>query len=174
MVVFNHLHMKKRNKIIIGVVVVLLLASTVVLAVPGDLFQGRLQSSRPTLALFSSRGRVVSVVTTPVTSAVPSVVVSSVVSRRGIASRVPSVVVSPVASPVASAVMVDARTAASVDIRSLKELSVKILQTIAREDYINNRAKYALAEAEYYRNNPKAFKLSQEEINRILKLYRPF
>ena len=172
--------MKKSNKIIIGVIVVVLVASVAVLAGQSELFQGRIRMFRffktPIIAvdyskLYLYKGEVVSAVTSPVTSAVPSVVVSNVTSPSG-TSRVASVVVSPVASPVASAVAVDEKTASKVDIRKLKNLTEKILKSIADQDYRKNPKLFEKKAQEDYKKNPDEFTLNEKEKQSMIELYQ--
>jgi len=171
--------MKKSNKIIIGVIAVVLVASVAVLAGQSELFQGRLKffkgpSVTQTLdysRLFWYKGKIVSAVTSPVTSPVPSVVVSDVTSPGG-TSRVASVVTSPVASPVASAVAVDKSTASKVDTKKLKDLTERTLKSIAEQDYSKNPKSFEQKAKEDYSKNPSKFTLSKREKQSMIELYQ--
>ncbi len=167
--------MKKNNKIIIGIVAVLVVSS-LALASQSELFQGRFFFKKPAISqidfskLYSHKGRVVSAVASPMTSVVPSVVVSEVTSSAG-TSRVASVVVSGVTSSVASAVAVDKSTASSIDTKELENLTEKTLRNAAQEDYKKNKKKYESATRTYYKNNPGKFTLSEKEKDKLIELY---
>lgn len=169
--------MKKSNKIIIGVIAVVLVASVAVLAGQSKLFQGRMVKFSKTpitqidySRLYLFKGKIVSAVTSRVTSPVPSVVVSEVTSPAG-TSRVASVVTSPVASPIASAVAVDNTTSSRVDTKKLKELTESTLRSIEKEDYKKNPGLFTKKAQEDYKNNPGKFTLSEREKQTLIDLY---
>lgn len=154
--------MKKNQKILIGIIAIVLVVSVVVLAGKAELFQGRFFGIAKS-KLYLYKNRIISVVTSPVTSVVPSEVTSDVLSEvtsEGgtslVASKVTSSVPSAVTSPVASGVAVDAGTASRTNVSKLRELTSKILESIAKDDY---------------RKSPSRFTLSNEEKTKVLKLY---
>ena len=174
--------MKKSNKIIIGVIAVVLVASVAVLAGQSELFQGRLNFLKFSKVspvtqtvdysrLFWYKGEIVSAVTSPVTSPVPSVVVSDVTSPGG-TSGVASVVTSPIASPIASAVAVDKKTASKVNTKKLKTFTEKTLQSIAKQDYRKNKKSFEKKAQEYYKKNPGKFTLNLREKQTLIDLYK--
>lgn len=154
--------MKKNQKILIGVVAIVLVVCVVVLAGKAELFQGRFfKITKPKLYLH--KNKIVSVVTSPVTSVVPSEVTSDVpseVTSEGgtslVASKVTSSVPSAVTSPIASGVAVDAKTASRTNAGKLQNLTQKILESIARDDY---------------KKFPSRFVLSDKERQKIIELY---
>mgnify|MGYP001569966332 CR=1 FL=1 len=102
-------------------------------------------------------------VTSPVTSVVQSEVASDVLSEitsEGgtslVASKVTSSVPSTVTSPIASGVGVDAKTASRTNTSGLQNLTQKILESIARDDY---------------KKFPSRFVLPEKERQKIIELY---
>jgi len=152
--------MKKTNKVIIGVVSVLLVTSLVVLLGNTELLQGKFswKSKLDLSKYFQIKGAIVSVVASPVTSIltseVTSEVPSEVTSSGGVSivvSEVTSEVPSAVTSSVASAVTVSKTIANKIDISKLSTLTSSILQTLAQEDYKANPTKYMLSNQEKMR-----------------------
>ncbi len=143
--------MSKKNKIVLGTIVAVLVIAIVGLASQTGLLQGRLSRNTKLVQVDPSIyyrffGKTVS----PVTSPVPSVVVSNVPSivvtaiPTIVVSKVPSVVVSAVTSAVAASNSV----ASQLDSSKLPQLTQDMLKDIAKNDYKKNPGKFTLSNAE--------------------------
>ncbi len=95
---------------------------------------------------------------TVVSSEGPSEVISQVTSEvtSEVTSDVPSQVTSPVTSPVASAVPLQKSYRRGINIKTLPELTSKVLLEAAKKDF---------------RLNPAKYKLSRSEKSKLMKLY---
>lgn len=154
--------------IILGVVAAVAVVGTVAFATNPELFQGRSfrsffsRTAKTTtvpkiekLDYFVFRDNPVTVVTTPVTSPVTTPVTtpvtSEVVSDGGpsqVTSPVTTPVTSPVTSPVASGVPVSPEMAKKLNINTLPKLTSKVLDAIAKKDWVKNPTKYELSNIE--------------------------
>lgn len=123
-----------------------------------DVLRSSAQSSG---TIYIYKNKYVSAVVSPVSS----VIISKVTSRIG-TSRITSKVASVITSPVASAVTLSKNATKYINVSKVPKLTASILKSVAKADYIKNRAKYTLTNAKkmqiikaYQKKYPKAFKI---------------